>query len=356
MNKKNKLLFVLFVLTMPTVMAQTTEKGELITVKGDTIEIYVINKSRATNSQKLTYRKYIRSKEKLTLEPEEITSFSSKINYFVSMDDPKKEGAKIILTKMSDGYVDLYSARDRYGDETFYISKNDDDLIELNKANFEQFIEDNFIVCQTSKMYRKPVYEAFYFENIISSYNACMEPEKYVYTNSEFKKSVSSGVKLGLNYSSIVVEDFKSENKFGYWGGGYLNTELSPVLSLQLELSYNKRRSETIDATFENNYIQVPILVQIKLNNVEMRPIINFGPTLNFITSYKRNYNIIEKRLNPFSFGYALSAGIPLKITNSKRFIFELRFDRILNFTDFTQGPADIVKNSSIQFSIGIPF
>lgn len=97
------------------------------------------------------------------------------------------------------------------------------------------------------------------------------------------------GLKGGLNFSNLFVEDANDENlRFGYHGGLYLSIPLSEGLSFQPEVLYStKGATAKYDVLFfqgENtiklDYVDVPLLAIIKLGDFAE---IQAGPYVGFL-------------------------------------------------------------------------
>lgn len=103
------------------------------------------------------------------------------------------------------------------------------------------------------------------------------------------------GVKGGINLANMSIDDFDTENRFGYHFGGYLNIPLGEGFAIQPEAVYSARGTKATydilglegDATLSLDYIDVPIMGVIFLGDfaqIEVGPYIGFLANSNFET------------------------------------------------------------------------
>jgi hypothetical protein len=111
----------------------------------------------------------------------------------------------------------------------------------------------------------------------------------------------SFGVKAGLNYTAVEGEDVPSAYgyKFGGHAGLIANIGISEMVSVNPELVFSQKGYDgggierTIgggkfesDAKQHLNYIDVPLLAQVKAGNL----FFEIGPTAHFLLNAKRTY------------------------------------------------------------------
>jgi hypothetical protein len=100
------------------------------------------------------------------------------------------------------------------------------------------------------------------------------------------------GVKGGLNFSNLNLEDVDGELRLGYHAGVFLNVPLGEAFSLQPEVLFSSKGSRTTynletfslegESVLALNYIEVPILGVLNVGDVAQ---INFGPYLGFLST-----------------------------------------------------------------------
>jgi hypothetical protein len=105
------------------------------------------------------------------------------------------------------------------------------------------------------------------------------------------------GIKGGINLASMNIEEFDTENRFGYHFGGYLNIPISDGFAIQPEVLYSARGVRTTydedfvlfelegEGTLRLDYIDVPIMGVIFLGDfaqIEVGPYIGFLANSNF--------------------------------------------------------------------------
>ena len=100
------------------------------------------------------------------------------------------------------------------------------------------------------------------------------------------------GVKGGINLANMSIDDFDTENRFGYHFGGYLNIPLGEGFAIQPEVLYSARGTKATydilglegESTLRLDYIDVPIMGVIFLGEFAQ---IEVGPYLGFLASSK---------------------------------------------------------------------
>ncbi|MCZ4407435.1 porin family protein [Cryomorphaceae bacterium 1068] len=138
------------------------------------------------------------------------------------------------------------------------------------------------------------------------------------------------GLKGGLNFSNLNIEDNEGQLLLGYHAGAFLNIPLSDAFSVQPEVLFSTKGSKTTynidilelegESTLRLNYIEVPLLGVLNLGEVAQ---INFGPYLGFLSTAKfdlegdfagSDFENTEKLDQDFfnGFDYGLAIGIAL--------------------------------------------
>jgi len=177
------------------------------------------------------------------------------------------------------------------------------------------------------------------------------------------------GFKGGVNFSNVHGKDVEdSKMKFGFIGGVFYDFPVNEQISIQPEILFSMKgwRFEDNDYDYKYwgklNYIEIPILVKYKLNNLnKINPILYFGPCFGFNISstYKVSYDgdtdtgTIEY-MNVFEFG--IVPGIMLDLNNN--FTIDFRYSIGLTDIDHIEEEYsmdfDPVKNSVISLMIGV--
>jgi hypothetical protein len=117
--------------------------------------------------------------------------------------------------------------------------------------------------------------------------------------NAQERDKVHFGLKAGANYSNVYDikgQDFTADYKFGFAGGIFVAIPLGSYLGIQPEALFSQKGYESngniLGATFKithtSNYIDFPILLQIK--PAEFMTIVA-GPEYSFLISTDNNFS-----------------------------------------------------------------
>jgi hypothetical protein len=135
---------------------------------------------------------------------------------------------------------------------------------------------------------KKTILTAALFTRFFNCINAQLERDAFHF-----------GVKAGANYSNVYDirgEDFTADFKFGFAGGIFVSIPLGDYLGIQPEALYSQKGYESngniLGATFKlthvTNYIDIPILLQIKPS--EFMSIVA-GPQFSFQVSSENSFS-----------------------------------------------------------------
>ena len=191
-----------------------------------------------------------------------------------------------------------------------------------------------------------------------------------------FGQSVSTGIKVGLNFATVGGEytnglDLQSITAFN--AGVFAKFDLLDLLALQPELLYTMKGyklAETSIPMFGNisvtgniSYLEIPVLLKLRIPFSSFGIIktnIFAGPEVAFKLSAKAKNEINGQpsqtqdipNTNSTDFGVIFGAGadIDLPITT---IMIDVRYDLGLRTLDSSQNPSDI-KNRVISINAGI--
>lgn len=98
------------------------------------------------------------------------------------------------------------------------------------------------------------------------------------------------GVKGGLTYGDLNIEDFETKNRIGYHIGGFLTLPITDNFSFQPEILYSARGTKATydifelegESTLKTNYIDIPLQGVIHIGDLIQ---IQAGPYLSFLTN-----------------------------------------------------------------------
>jgi hypothetical protein len=112
------------------------------------------------------------------------------------------------------------------------------------------------------------------------------------------RKSVSFGLKGGLNYSNVYdsdTEDFVAESKFGFAAGAFVIIPLGKFIGIQPEILYSQKGfkstgtyfGSTYEMTRTTEFIDIPILFALKpVDKVTLL----FGPQFSYLMKQKDEF------------------------------------------------------------------
>jgi len=95
------------------------------------------------------------------------------------------------------------------------------------------------------------------------------------------------GLKAGMNFSNLNVDDFESSNRTGFAGGVFVDFA-SPLLHIQGEILYTQKGFEQgslISAEkfdYRSDFIEIPVMLKFGLPIPAVTPTIYIGPALSF--------------------------------------------------------------------------
>ena len=174
----------------------------------------------------------------------------------------------------------------------------------------------------------------------------------------------SYGVKAGVNFSNVDLDDLDSSSKTGFVGGGFVNLAW-PVINLQGELLYTTKGFN--DATDVNgdkfdvsvHAIQIPILLKFNLPIPAVTPSAYIGPALSFTTKAEQkdaDGNTVDVKDNVESSVWSLVLGIDRTLMDM--LIIDARYDMGLSSLskDAFTAIGEDVKGRTITVMVGIGF
>jgi len=103
-------------------------------------------------------------------------------------------------------------------------------------------------------------------------------------------RPASAGVRFGLKGGANVavvngeigaaIEDWKST--FGFCGGIFLELNFGRVLTIQPEVLYTMKGADTGTGKLKFDYIEIPILLKVRIPTGSLHPFIFAGPAFGF--------------------------------------------------------------------------
>lgn len=184
-----------------------------------------------------------------------------------------------------------------------------------------------------------------------------------------------AGVKGGLNFSNLYIEDVDDENmKIGFNAGIYYRAQLVKQLAIQPEINYSLKGAEVIydnsflglgngKYRFNLSYVDVPVAVKVN-------PVGNFyleaGPYVSLLTSVKvkrietnGDRDIVSEldRDNFNTFDYGLFGGVGFNFTGGSLGVrYNYGLQEIGEDGSFAADVTSNSKNSVLQIFMSVPF
>ena len=178
---------------------------------------------------------------------------------------------------------------------------------------------------------------------------------------------VQFGIKVGANMAKPTGADAQDplatvKSRVGFTGGIFLAFNLGKVVSIQWEALYTMKGATyvALDDSYTNklysDYIEIPLLLKIKIPLPVIQPFVFAGPSVGFKLSEKVEENGVplgEKLFKNNDYGAIFGAGLNL----GKSFMLDVRYSLGLQKVIDTVGgdPFDY-KNGVFSATIGIGF
>ena len=164
------------------------------------------------------------------------------------------------------------------------------------------------------------------------------------------------GIKGGLNYSTFNNVD-GVEYKPGLLVGAFVDFNIPATpMSIQPEILYSQYGAniEDSDASFNVNYLQVPVLIKFGFPTPGVKPNVYFGPYMGFnIKSEIKNDDAslnLDDQTEDTDFGVIVGAGVDVS-----KFRVGLRYTAGLTAAAKENFSED-AKNGGIALTLGIAF
>lgn len=183
--------------------------------------------------------------------------------------------------------------------------------------------------------------------------------------------NVQFGIKLGGNMAKITGDDVADvadtlKNKVGFTGGIFLAFNFGKVVTIQWEALYTMKGAnfeyididETVTGKLYGDYIEIPLLLKLKIPLPVIQPFVFAGPSVGFKLHEKfsiegEDIPSEETIFKNNDYGAIFGAGLNL----GRSFMLDVRYSmglqKVLDDPDFSE--LD-VKNGVWSATIGIAF
>ncbi len=167
--------------------------------------------------------------------------------------------------------------------------------------------------------------------------------------NANAQAQIALGIKGGLNFAQLDVENISVDNKTGYHGGAFLLFKMSKI-GIQPEILFSKQGTANPISDFNFDYINIPVILKLYLMaglNLQA------GPQFGFLTTAELEDNLnntvdIKDLYKTTDVSVALGLGwdLPFGLTIDARYNLGLS-----DIDDDASVPS--TKNQVIQVSVG---
>ena len=178
------------------------------------------------------------------------------------------------------------------------------------------------------------------------------------------------GIKAGGNMAKPTGADARNplatlQSRVGFMGGIFLSVDLSRVLSIQSEVLYTMKGATYIanDDTYTDklyaDYIEVPMLLKLRIPTPVVQPFIFGGPTVGFKLQEKLMSNgeevpLTEALFKNNDYGAILGAGLNLGRNLMLDVRYSLGMQKVVAVFEGEQQPD--YRNGVWSATIGIAF
>ncbi|MDX1628038.1 MAG: porin family protein [Fulvivirga sp.] len=164
---------------------------------------------------------------------------------------------------------------------------------------------------------------------------------------------VSLGLKGGLNFADVDIEELNPDSKTGYHLGGFIEIDLGGV-AIQPEFLFSAKGADNIDLS----YIEVPVLLKLELLKV-----LNFhvGPQFGFLTNAEFSGTDIKDNFSEAEISAVIGGGfnLPMGLIGGLRYVYGLTdVNDEVDFASAIISPntSEKVKSQTLQVFIGWKF
>jgi len=188
----------------------------------------------------------------------------------------------------------------------------------------------------------------------------------------EMYSQILIGPKVGLNLGKLSIENQTSSAtngyRIGFIFGGAFEARLSDILSIQVEPTYIQKGSlisfyngfYQVETKYRFGYIQVPLLMKVRLKGESVVPYFLMGTSVGFLLSAKAVSNFAlptsfeyDEKANYQSNDITIDVGAGCEINTSSTLILVADVRYSFGVYDIHKAPGGAVKTRGIQILIG---
>lgn len=410
-----KQIYFVFLFTLFTAQAfaQKDFRPGYIVQQGDTLKGLVDYRGN-TRSAKLTTFKRSPEAAEQEYAPADISGygFPAENKYFESKTVPASDThpvQELFVNVLIKGKANIYTHRDSFHKDHYYLSKDDGELTELTQKEYTRIdpvtrkkhkvVEQTYLSTLAAAFYdcQEP-YEvqlksvkltASSLVAIAKRYNQCAAPEQTLIQETKSKTSITVGPVLGFTYSTLTfrgssyLSEISFNNELPLSAGVAFNIavpNLSEKLTVQIdallvaakfegsiEQDPTYGRSNYYQTNFDMLYFKLPLQLRYTYPRGRLRPFVNGGLLLGYIlkdtnkthretymgsTSYTETKPAIPpSHVRPLMQGLTAGTGIHIPL-QGKRITLEARYE-INNGLSYSESMVSSINAFYLLLSYG---
>jgi len=166
---------------------------------------------------------------------------------------------------------------------------------------------------------------------------------------------IKFGLKGGANIANVngnwndALGDWKST--VGFCGGIFLELNFGRVLTIQPEVLYTMKGADTGDGKLKFDYIEIPVLLKVRIPTGTIHPFIFAGPAFGFnLKALIEGYEISD--MPPADYSAVLGGGLQL----GRSVHIDVRYTMGLQKLDIPDLETIDLKNGVLSATLGLAF
>jgi len=166
---------------------------------------------------------------------------------------------------------------------------------------------------------------------------------------------IKFGLKGGANIANVngnwndALGDWKST--VGFCGGIFLELNFGRVLTIQPEVLYTMKGADTGDGKLKFDYLEIPILLKVRIPTGSIHPFIFAGPAFGFnLKALIEGYEISD--MPPADYSAVLGGGLQL----GRSVHIDVRYTMGLQKLDIPDLETIDLKNGVLSATLGLAF
>jgi len=166
---------------------------------------------------------------------------------------------------------------------------------------------------------------------------------------------IKFGLKGGANIANVngnwndALGDWKST--VGFCGGIFLELNFGRVLTIQPEVLYTMKGADTGDGKLKFDYLEIPVLLKVRIPTGTIHPFIFAGPAFGFnLKALIEGYEISD--MPPADYSAVLGGGLQL----GRSVHIDVRYTMGLQKLDIPDLETIDLKNGVLSATLGLAF